>query len=511
VRAATVTLAVCMLAIWHCGEARGASKRPLGLSELPAETRAAAARRVAPPPLAEREAPYSTPMYYLLTKGFADGPNNELKLDRNRPDWQEVIIRDWAELGLTSSLYCTGPTEWSNPEAVNAVLDYCDLSKKYGMKVGIRMAGDGQFQGIDSGGWDVHPRNPKNRMTEYVAWTGKMAAVLKGRVEYYVLGDELNGRGWEVRDTDGKTKPQSATDETRWRPEDYMAIFRQVSKAIKSADADAKVSMMGMNGLDWPYMEALLKLGYAEYGDAVAANPDDHKYPFDAIHDFVGKVRKANPKFKLYSNGVGYVAAKDAVPYPPNAEHWKFRTDQAQADRIAQMMVSMFDVAWDRTPYYIVLRQWVLPDSKIAPHWYGIFGICDLVVNADDTLSVKRHAAWHALQTVAHVFHSRSKTSYASFKPELSQTVDHLVAYERGNYECLLVMWNREGDKPAVTSIRIPAVKYSYPVQVPLTDYRRATDVPYRIEGDTLVIPNVTVGTGPVIIRLVAEKQQFSN
>ena len=81
-----------------------------GFSSLPIARRRAIENRLEPPPTARRAAPYSTPMYYLLARGYRDGvgsmdptPAGNLILDRNRPDWQETILRDWVELGLISS------------------------------------------------------------------------------------------------------------------------------------------------------------------------------------------------------------------------------------------------------------------------------------------------------------------------------------------------------------------------------------------------------------------------
>lgn len=502
---AAVLIAVCATRMTIAAE------KPAGFSQLPAERRAAILKRVEPPPLAEREAPYSTPMYYLLAKGFQDGPKNELKLERNRPDWQEVLIKDWAELGLTSTLYLTGPTEWNDPEQVQAIKDYCALSRKYGLKVGVRLAGDRDFRGIDGGGWDIHPNNPESRIDEYVEWTGRVADELKGQVEFYVLGDELNGRHWEESTPEGQSKLIEATGDRRWSPEAYMKVFRRVSDSIKAVDPDARVSMFGLNGLDWDYVQGLLDAGYADVGDAVAANPDDHKYPFETIRAFAANVRKARPDFKLYSNGVGYIAADAASKYPDNVKHWPFLDDDAQATRVAQMMIAMFDVSWDVTPYYIIVRQWTLADGTAAPHWYGFFGFCDLVIGEDDSLTVKRYPAWYALQTIAHVLHSRSKTVDAKFEPQLTEPVDHTLCYVRDDYECLLVLWNTKPEKQTTTSVRIPTAKFTYPVRVSLKDRTELADVPYRVENDSIVLEDLKVTATPLLIRLVAEDQTSAN
>lgn len=487
-------------------------KRPLGFSELPVERRREIERQIEPPPLAERDAPYSTPMYYLMRKGYYDGINNEILLDRNRPDWQEVLIRDWAELGLTSTLACTSPKEWDDPDTAQAYRDYFRLSKQYGMDVGMRLSGDETLVGIEAEGWGIHPRNPENRLEEYAKWAGRVAKNGRGAIEYYILGDEVNGQGWEASDGKGGTVRKHTADEQRWTPEDYMVAFTKIAEEIRKNDPDAKVCMFGMNGIDLPYVDKLIELGYTEVGDGVAANVDFGRHSRGEIEKFVSHVRAKAPNFKFYSNGVGYIAARDTNFNPINHGYEPLYNDIDQANCIARGMIQGYLADWDVAPYYITLRQWLLPDGKAAPHWYGFFGIQDLKVDEHDHINVVRHPGWYALQTVAHVFYDRDRTPDASIEIGPVEKVDYSRAMIRNDYECLLALWNN-GDSPETTTdIRLDSNNYTYPVQVPILNYRLATDLPYKIDSDGgLVIQNVKLKPGePVIIRLVKEKQAWT-
>jgi hypothetical protein len=265
--------------------------------------------------------------------------------------------------------------------------------------------------------------------------------------------------------------------------------------------------MFGMGGLDWDYVQALLDLGYADVAGGVAANTFDSN-PREEMLDFVAKVRAVAPDFKLYSNGVGYIRGTTDYPFPNNAKGYKVYSDEAQGVRIAQGMLSLYDAGWDRTPYYIVVRQWNLPDGRVAPHWYGFFGFSDIIVDKYDNLTFKRYPAWYSFQTVANVFYDRANTKDAPHKIELSAPVDHELNYVRNDYENLIVLWNNDPEKKVETTVRIPTTKFKYPVQVSLFNYQITTDLPYRIDGDSVVIDKVTVTDAPVIIRLIAEEQQ---
>lgn len=487
-------------------------KRPLLYSQLPIEKQREIEQRVEPPPLAERDAPYSTPMYYLMHKGYYAGVNDEVLLERNRPDWQEVLIRDWAELGLTSTQACTTPKEWDNPLTAQAYRDYFRLSKQYGMAVGMRLAGDDKIDGIESEGWGVHPRNPENQLDEYAAWAGRVAENGKGTIAYYIIGDEVNSQGWEASDGEGGTVRGQTSDERRWTPEDYMTAFTKIATEIRKNDPDAKVCMFGMNGIDLSYVEALIDLGYAEIGDGVAANIDFGRYSRGEVGEFVARVRAKAPDFKFYSNGVGYVGARDTNFNPINHGYKPLYSNEDQAHVIAKGMIQAYMADWDVAPYYIILRQWLLPDGTAAPHWYGFFGVNDLKVDEYDHVRVVRHAGWYAMQTVAHVLYDRDRTLDATFAVKTKEHIDNVHALVRDDYECLVVLWTNGGAPTVTTDIRLGTDAFTYPARVSLLNYRKLVDLSYAIDPEGgLVIRGVTMKANePVIIRLVKEEQAWA-
>lgn len=506
-----VILAVCFSCFASSSVAEE-QKRPLGFSELPIEKRREIEKRVEAPPLAERDTPYSTPMYYLMHKGYYDGINNEILLERNRPDWQEALIRDWAELGLTSTQACTTPKEWDDANTAQAYRDYFDLSKKYGMAVGMRLAGDETLDGIEAEGWDVHPRNPQNRLDDYAKWAGRVAENGKGIIEYYIVGDEVNSTGWETSDGKGGTVRGNTDDTNRWTPEDYMVAFKKIADEIHKSDPDAKICMFGMNGIDTSYVDKLIELGYDEVGDGVAANVDFGRYSRNEIEDFVAHVRAKAPDFKIYSNGVGYVAARDTNFNPANHGYKPLYSDEDQASVVAKGMLQAYIADWDVAPYYIILRQWLLADGTPAPHWYGFFGIQDLKLDKQDNITVVRHPGWYAMQTVANVFYDRDRTPDATFKVDPVEEVDNVRAMVREDYECLIVMWNNGGAPTVTTDIKVDTKNFTYPVQIPLLNFRTPKDLEYEVDTDGgLVIRKVKMKAGePTIIRLVKEKQDWA-
>jgi hypothetical protein len=445
-------------------------------------------------------------MYYLLCEGYQDGVGamvgkGNLVLDRNRPDWQEELIKDWVDLGLTSTHFLTYPSQWEKSSTIEAIEDYFRISEKYGMKIGIRLGGDKSFGGLEGSGWDLHPKNPNNRIDEYIHWAKRVATKGKGRVNYYVLGDELNLGGWEAPTGEaGKTEGHRVDDDKKWTPDIYMRVFPKLAGAIKMIDPAVKVSMFGMGGLDWDYVDGLFNAGYAKYADGVAANIGNK--PAKEIQQFVHNVLNIAPHFKFYSNGVGYVRAKNTNFYPTNTTG-KY-DDEAQGIEVAKIMFRGFDAGWESTPYYIVVRQWQLADGTFAPHWYGLMGFTDLLLDPYDNLTFKHYPGWYSFQTIAHIFYSRSKTAPASFQIKMSKPVDFYRVYTRNNYECLLVFWNNE-EKEESVNIILPTQQYLYPVKISLFNYRELTDVAYQLQGENeLVMPDVRIGQAPVIIRLVA-------
>ncbi len=482
-----------------------AGERGTLFHELPLERQRDIEMRCAAPPLARRDNPYSTPMYYLLAKGYGDGIRGELTLDRNRPDWQEDLLADWAELGMTSTLFLTTPTEWEDPHRVQAIHDLFRIAADHGIKVAVRIAGDEKFPGIEGSGWNLHPSNPDNRIAEYAVWCGRVSAALKGRVDHYIIGDEVNANSWEEPTGDGGTRRYvSAPEAHRWTPQVYTDVFSRLSRALRGPDPAAKVSMFGMGDLDWAYVEQLLSLGYADHAAGVAAN-----FGGVSIEDmirFSRQVRAQQPTFGIYSNGVGYFAAKDTTYFPTNPAGTLY-SDEDQAIRIARIMFQAFAADWDSAPYYIAVRQWVLSDGTRAPHWYGYFGFQDLHIDAHDNLTVKRYPGWYAYQTIAQVFHSRKATRPAPFDMKLSTPAENATCLVHDERECLIVLWNEHGQPAKPTTVTLSTQRYRYPVRIALFNHRQTLSLPYTLDGEqTLTIPDLPVGAAPVIVRLVAER-----
>jgi len=459
----------------------------------------------APPPLAERYGPYSTPMYYLMHEGYEyngtldigpekrtyikenkPGPDyGSWTINRNRPDWQEAMIRDWAELGMNNThfnIYPQDETLTVSESYRKAIEDYVALSKKYGLKVGVRLDAPGGYVA-----WEVNPDNPENVVDRYIEWVKQIATLLKGQTAYYVLGDEL---------TLHKASPDLSKE--KWTPEKYLPHFQRVSGAIKEVDPSAKVSMFAASSGEWFNVLYLLEHGYAKYGDGVAIN----YYNYKDVPKFFDEARKLAPNLEFYSNGVGYCSTATAQPrYPEGDPYSAVKTEEDHASLIAKNMFAWWDLEAATAPYYVCLRNWV-KDGKVYPRWFGFFGFQDFVIGSDDSLTIKRYPGWYAYQTIAQTFYNRKDFKQPSFDVKSSAELTMFRAYEHatGNgSELLLMLWS-DTREPVETTITIANASYQHPVRVNLLNYTEWTDVP-AAAGDGTAI-NLNVGRDPVIIRL---------
>jgi len=465
---------------------------PLGprFASLPAERQTALRRAAEPVPLPRRRAPYSTPMYYLMHKGRGFGRREERspRLDRARPDWQEAMVRDWVELGLTSVhlyFYChpRGPRvgvphreEW---------LTVKRLCEKYGLGIGARL--DLPHVGRTPG-WGVHPLNPDRDLDAYLNWVREVATMLKGSARYYVISDELNF---------GRVPP----DKGGWTAELYMQVWPAVAAAILSVDPAPRVSMFGASGSSWGDVRSMLAIDeYRRTAQAVAINlPHYRAVPFCAAH-----LKRAAPDVQLLSNGVGYISSGEVTVRNPARDKYRRYSDYEQACVIAKAMFTWWEVDAGVAPYYITLRHWVIR-GKTYPRWYGFFGIEDYVVGDDDRLTVKRYPAWYAFQTIAHTFHDRPSFRTADFPVTPSAGVSKLSAFVRGDDELVLIIW-QDFRKTGFTDLRIESTRFKHAVRVNLFDRSDWADVPYTIGRDGLVtLRDVRVSFEPAVIRLFAD------
>lgn len=457
------------------------------------------------PPEAQRYGCYSTPMYYLMYKGYTydgsmdKGPTGRTyikdkpgpdyghwELKRNRPDWQEAMIKDWAELGLNNThldLYPIHDSYDAPADFLQAVSDFVRLSGKHGLKVGVRLD-----LPVKDNSWDVNPDNPANHMGQYLGWIGSMVERTKGHAAYYVLGDELT-----LHEKSEQNLPPHS-----WTVPGYMTYFKQVSRAIKKIDPDAKVSMFAASSGEWFNVLNLLKDGYAKYGDAVAIN----YYNYTDVPKFFQQAKELAPGLMFLSNGVGYCSYGGAEPrYPEGDPYSKYPTEKAHGDAIAKNMFAWWDLGAATAPYYISLRNWVI-DGKVYPRWFGFFGFEDYVIK-DDKLTVKRYPGWYALQTITHTFYNRDQFKKPAFGVSSSADLTMLRAYEhkvKGGSELVLMLWNDTGTKK--TSLDIASTDYLYPVRIDNFNYEKWSDVPYTTDqGHTRI--DLEVGSEPVILRLV--------
>lgn len=479
----------------------------VAFSSLDASTQHRIRRMTAPPAPAARYGCYSTPMYYLMYKGYsyegdmdmrphertyitgnrAYGPDHgSWKLDRNRPDWQEAMVRDWAELGLNNThlnIYPEDSRLILSEEMRLAISDFVSLSERHGLKIGVRLDALGGYKA-----WEMNPDNPDHLIEPYLEWVRKVAGLLKGRTVYYVLGDELTLH-----------KAEKDLPAEKWTPEKYLAYFKQVSKAIKSADPEAVVSMFAASSGEWFNVLYLLEIGYAEYGDAVAIN----YYNYQQVPKFFEDARRLAPKLKFLSNGVGYTSNALAVPrYPENDPYYDWPTEEQHAETIAKNMFAWWDLGASTAPYYVSLRNWVIR-GRVHPRWFGFFGFEDYVVDDYDNLTVKRYPGWYAFQTVAHTFYNRDEFVAPGFAVTATEPPAMLRAYTHkvdGGEELLLMLWHDE--KALDTTINIASRDYRHPVRVALFNHADWSDVAHEIS-DKGVSFKLKAGPAPAIIRLV--------
>jgi hypothetical protein len=461
---------------------------------------------VATPDTFHRYGCYSTPNYYLCNEGYEykgdldedpntrcytsvkgkKGPNyGYWKLDRNHPEWQEAMLKNWAELGLNNTHLNIYPEDNSlslSSSYKKSIQDYVALSEKYGLKVGVRLDALGDYEA-----WEMNPTNPANRIADYKLWVTDIATILKGKTAYYILGDELT-----------LYKDQSTMLPQSWTPDTYLEYFKQISTTIKKTDPQAKVSMFGAESGKWSNVLYLLEKGYAKYGDAVAIN----YYNYQDITKFFDDARKLAPDLLFLSNGVGYTSNGTVTPRYPEGDYYSaYPTEEQHAYAVAKNMFAWWDLGAATAPYYITLRNWVIND-KVYPRWFGFFGIEDFIIDKYDNLTVKKYPSWYAFQTIANTFYNRDQFCKPTFKVTSSSDVSMFRAYchkVNNSEELLIMVWNDK--EPVKTTITIGSADFKFPVAVSIFNYNKWSNVDYNIS-DTGTVIDTIAEPKPQIIRL---------
>jgi len=457
-------------------------------SSLTAERQAELRKSVAPPPLSQRRNPYSTPMYYQMWgTGSPDG--------KSHPEWQEALIRDWAELGMSQLHFYAYPeangtsnrSYTLSETSRQGIRSFMSLCEKYGIRLGLRV--DLPCTVETSKGhpvanyWIAHPNNPENELEPYFGWLTELLTLMKGHLLYAILGDELE---WKA-----------GNDPQAWNADSYMKFFTRAAAVVHKADPEIRVSMYSASPSRWREVVGLLESGYAKHGDAVAINHYDYK----VLRRFKADLEKYSPDKKLLflSNGVGYIACDTTERNPPK-DGYKRYNDQDQAAMIARTMYSGWDLDMDAAPYYICLRN-IVYNGKKTPQWYGFFGFMDLIIDEQGQASITHYPGWYAYQTVAQVFHDRASFSEPAFAVECDPAPEYLKAYQRKGSELLVICWGKEK-----TSLRIATTDYAYPVQIDLLDYRKWRDIPATQTASGVRIDDVPLGLSPTIIRLFPKR-----
>ncbi len=484
---------------------------PLGapFSKLPRARQDAFRRLAEPPPLAQRRNPYSTPMYYLMRKGYGyrgdldhkkrvypqRAPKGELgpdygrwSLDRNRPDWQEVILKDWAALGLTSThlyLYPRNAAMTIAPEEREALADFRRLSAKYGLRIGMRIDFPSPVHPQSRArGWLVHPLNPHNRLERYLRWAREVAALMKGAARYYVIGDEYDFH---------KQPPELGG----WNAELYVKVWTQVARAIRSVDPEPTLSMFAASSGHWKdALDVLRCKDYRALAGAVATNWPSCR----GLTRFFQDIERLAPGMQLLSNGVGYCSSADARPRYPQYDAYARYNDHDQACMVAKNMYVWWTFNAAAAPYYIALRNWVVR-GRTYPYWFGFFGFEDFVVDEQDRLTIKHYPAWSAFQTIAQTFHDRPAFRRAPFAVKPVKGVSRCDAWVRGDKELVLILW-QDYHRTAYTDVRLASPRFKYAVRVNLFDYRDWRDAAYTVAADAVTLRDLRVGFEPTIVWL---------
>jgi len=264
-------------------------------------------------------------MYYRMWG--SDSPDG-----KPHPEWQEVLIKDWAELGMTRLHFYAYPEangssnrDYTITDTARAgIASFMRTCQENGIKLGLRV--DLPVNVDHSSGrsvpdyWVAHPNNPDNELKPWFGWLSEMVTLMKGRLDYLILGDEIE---WKPGTPKG------------WNAEVYMKFFTQAAEAVHRADPALKISMYSTSPLRWREVLGLLDAGYAKYGDAVAINHYDYK----AIKRFKEDLKQHSPEKKLLflSNGVGYIACDTIERNPPKDSYHRYN-DQDQAAMIARTM-----------------------------------------------------------------------------------------------------------------------------------------------------------------------------
>lgn len=425
----------------------------------------------------ERVAPYSMVCY-----GLAD--------DESYMRWYIGSLRD---LGCTQALALVYWWQWEplNDEwwqekygedvlgesYIRKIDLFVDLCHEMGIRPAFRL---GVFN-RETGLW--HPADPSGSIEPYTDWVGRLAERYRGRIDHYVVGDELN-RGFK----------------SGWKgtAEEYFTeILVPVASALREADPDAEISSSSTSSSPAKAWNLeLIKLGLADQADGIGCNLwNGHLEDPSDVKALMEEARALWPDIKFFSNGTGY-AERDGLH------------DAGQVARVAQSMFTLWDLGWDSAPYYLYGFS-VTADTKQD---FGLVGFPRKDQPAQYT------DAWYAYQTIAHTFYNRDQLEEPDFEIELKAsrqvkaadgTVFSLVppdvtmrAFRRGQDELLLYLAYRDirAKHRGHWDVVIHDTGWSQASRVPLLDYQNPEKLEANRSDTTLTVPEVEVSAQPTIL-----------
>lgn len=449
---------------------------------------------VSPPPLGERENPYSTPMYFPMWK-VMDNAGSVMcgsSPDGNfHPEWQDALIRDWAELGMTKlhlslapRLNGTGDRTYQISDLDRAgMTELALLARKYKMKVGLRI--DIPMDG--NGYWPANPRNPENELKPYKKWVQDVLKIFGKDTCYVVLGDEIDASRKHRADGRG------------WTSEDFSELVREMAATIHASSPTALVSTPSYGTGSWREALDLVQNGFDKVGDAIAINIEDAS----VVCDYAKQLREARKtkQMAFLSNGVGYISSNAPRNPAKDTSYYKYN-DSDQAGLIAQSMYLCWKAGLKTAPYYIALRN-IDYKGEMRPMWYGFFGFMDLIIDQQDRASTRHYPGWYSFQTVASTFYDVNAFKEADYTiGSSSKKTAYIGAHERRDgRELLIVLWGSNG----TTNVTLNTGKFGFPVKIDLLNKDKWTDVEAVRNGAETTLLNIEMqGTRyPIIIRMI--------
>lgn len=161
----------------------------------------------------------------------------------------------------------------------------------------------------------------------YFEYLGQLARRFRGKVDHYVLGDEID-----------MIYGASFRDEARLR--EYFDFFERAAAVISKEDPDAKLVVFPFAWGETVRNAKLLDAwGIGKFADGFCLNMarTDTTSP-DYLADIAAGIKALSPDYGLYSNGFGYLS--------------NLAAEDVQAAELAHNMIRIWQSGWNYLPYY---------------------------------------------------------------------------------------------------------------------------------------------------------------